>query len=235
MLSDMYHAASRGLQDRFDTRRVADRLADLQVHECLNDDEVDFIERSPMLFLATADGEGRPDCSYKGGAPGFVRVQDSGTTLLLPDYDGNGMFRSLGNIAINPNVGLLFIDFEKSRRLRINGIASLHLDDPLLGEFPGSQALVRVRPRFIFPNCPRYIHRMKMTATSPYTPRAGYAPPIPGWKRWDEIREVLPARQGPVGPGLATYARRLRQRSRVIGRLIELLKRGLVVAGLRRH
>lgn len=76
-----------------------------------------------MFFLATADAQGRPSCSYKGGEPGFVRVLDE-QTLAFPRYDGNGMFLSLGNALENPHVGLLFIDFVRARRLRFNGEAS---------------------------------------------------------------------------------------------------------------
>jgi len=216
----MYHEASRRLQERFETRRLADRLADLDARATFTDEDARFIERCPMFFLATADGDGRPDCSYKGGPPGFVRVLDR-TTLAFPDYDGNGMFRSLGNIEANPNVGLLFVDFERRRRLRVNGTATVHVDHPLVGDFTGAQALVLVQPAVVFSNCPRYIHRMRMVAASPFTPRAGQAPSVPGWKRWDEIREVLPARQGRVMPGLATYARRLRRRSPGVGRMLD--------------
>ena len=116
-----------------------------------------FIASLRFFFLATADAEGRPDCSFKGGDPGFVRVL-APDLLAFPDYDGNGMFKSLGNIRANPHVGLLFIDMEgKPKRLRVNGTAEVVLDDPLLPEFEGAQALVRVTPVAIFPNCPRYI------------------------------------------------------------------------------
>ena len=150
-----------------------------------------FIESRPLFFLATADASGRPDCSYKGGAPGFVRVTDV-DELAFPSYDGNGMFRSLGNVLVNPAVALLFIDFERPNRLRVNGSARVVEDDPLLAGFPGAQLIVRVRAARIFPNCPRYIHRMTIAETSPYVPRADYTPPIPKWKRFDEFADVLP-------------------------------------------
>src|SRR5262249_23104130 len=127
---DMYHDGSRELQDRFDSRRIADRLDQITVHERFSDDDRAVIQRSPMVFLATTSPDGWPDCSYKGGQPGFVKVTDD-RTLSFPNYDGNGMFRSLGNVLLNPKVGLLFIDFEHPNRMRINGTASLH-DDPEL-------------------------------------------------------------------------------------------------------
>ena len=187
----MYHEHSRALQDRFDSRRIADRLAERLLRAQFSDEDRAFIERQTLFFLATADAEGRPDCSYKGGAPGFVRMVEP-DTLAFPSYDGNGMFKSLGNISANPSVGILFIDFQAPKRLRVNGRASLHLDDPLKAEFPGAQAIVRVRAEHIFPNCPRYIHRMELAAASPYVPVEGCAPPIPGWKKQPHFREVLP-------------------------------------------
>src|SRR5712691_4864769 len=107
----LYHAGNRELQDRFDSRRIADRLEQVTFHDCFDEGDRDFIERSAMFFLATADADGQPDVSYKGGMPGFVRVLDE-RTLAFPDYDGNGMFKSLGNLLVNPKVGLLFLDFE---------------------------------------------------------------------------------------------------------------------------
>jgi len=189
--SPAYHAGMRELQERFDTRRLADRLDEKLARLDFSDEDRAFIESRALFFLATADGEGRPDCSFKGGAPGFVRVTGE-AELAFPSYDGNGMFRSLGNLLVNPAVALLFIDFERPNRLRVNGRASIADDDPLRASFVGAQLVVRVRATRIFPNCPRYIHRMSITEPSPYVPRAGYTPPVPKWKRFDEFAEVLP-------------------------------------------
>ena len=189
--SPAYHAGMRELQERFDTRRLADRLDEKLARLDFSDEDRAFIESRALFFLATADGEGRPDCSFKGGAPGFVRVIGE-AELAFPSYDGNGMFRSLGNVLVNPAVALLFIDFEHPRRLRVNGSASVAGDDPLLASFAGAQLIVRVRAERIFPNCPRYIHRMTTVEPSPYVPRAGTTPPVPKWKRFDEFAEVLP-------------------------------------------
>jgi predicted pyridoxine 5'-phosphate oxidase superfamily flavin-nucleotide-binding protein len=189
-----YHEGSRGLQDAFGTRALADRLENVTVHATFTAEDRAFIERCSMFFLATADANGQPDCSYKGGLPGFARVVDE-RTLVFPDYDGNGMFRSLGNVAVNPRVGIVFIDFEEVDRLRLNGTAELRRDDPLLVEFPGATLLVRVTADSIFPNCPRYIHKMKMVEHSVYAPGAGHAPPVPGWKKNPAFSDVVP----PVG------------------------------------
>jgi predicted pyridoxine 5'-phosphate oxidase superfamily flavin-nucleotide-binding protein len=191
-----YHEGMRQLQDRFDSRRLADRLDERLGRSAFSDEDRGFIESRPMFFLATADAQGRPDCSYKGGAPGFVRVTGE-AELAFPSYDGNGMFRSLGNLTVNPAVGLLFIDFESPRRLRVNGVARIAEADPLQAEFPGAQLLVRVRAVRIFPNCPRYIHRAAAaTDLSPYTPRDGYTPPEPKWKSMPMFVDVLPAAGG---------------------------------------
>jgi len=201
-MSSMYNWGSRQLQDQFDSQRIADRLEQRTVHETFTDEDRALIERSPMFFLATADAEGHPDCSYKGGLPGFVRVVNS-NTLAFPDYDGNGMFKSLGNMLVNPHVGMLFIDFEHPGRMRINGTATVHDDDPLLSEYPGAQLIVRVQAEQIFPNCPRYIHKMQIIKYSVYKPRIGYTPPEPEWKEMEEFRDALPdpRSSGPKQPG----------------------------------
>lgn len=191
-MSDIYHDGHRTLQDRFDTRRLADRLDDVKVHHTFTTDDRAFLERVDMFFLATADEHGRPNCSYKGGDPGFVRVI-SETELAFPCYDGNGMFLSMGNVLVNPHVGMLFVDFERPRRMRINGTATLRDDASLRELFVGAQFVVVVEAREIFPNCPRYIHRMQRVEASPYVPRAGEEAPIPAWKRADWASDVLPA------------------------------------------
>ena len=195
----LYHAGARRLQDRFDTRRLADRLAERLGRGALSDDDRAFIAAQALFLLATADAEGRPECSHKGGEPGFVRVLDPGR-LAFPSYDGNGMFRSLGNLLVNPQVGLLFIDFANGRRLRVQGRATIDLADPLLAEFEGAQCVVRVDVDLIFPNCPRYVHPMQRTSLSEFAPQPGHVPPVPAWKRFEMFRDVLaaddPARAG---------------------------------------
>ena len=188
----MYHEESRKLQDQFDTRRLADRLVETLVRSAFKDEDRDFIQSQRMFFLATTDADGFPDCSYKGGDPGFVRILDE-RTLVFPSYDGNGMFKSLGNIRANPAVGLLFMSFETPKRLRVNGTATVSTDDPGMELFPGAQLLVRVTARHIFPNCPRYIPKMQMMEPSPYVPRAGCSGPVPKWKTWPQFKDVLAA------------------------------------------
>ncbi len=190
-MTALYHEGSRGLQDRFDTRRLADRIEQVLVSEVIDDHDRAFIESVDMFFIATADERGRPNCSYKGGDPGFVRVLDD-RTIAFPNYDGNGMYLSMGNLLKNPSVGLLFIDFEKGRRMRLNGEASVDMDDPLRGAWPEAQFVVRVRAREVFPNCPRYIHRMRRVERSEFVPREGCETPVPDWKRSEWAHDALP-------------------------------------------
>jgi uncharacterized protein len=196
----LYHEASRRLQDRFDTRRLADRIEERIVRDHIDDDDRAFIEARDMFFLATADADGRPQCSYKGGDPGFVRVLDEGT-IAFPSYDGNGMYLSAGNAAVNPQVGLLFIDFEGRKRLRLNGVASVADDDPLLAEYPEAQLIVRVRTTEVFPNCPRYIHEYRLVARSRFVPKTECETPVPQWKRSDWAHDVLPEGDPASDPG----------------------------------
>jgi predicted pyridoxine 5'-phosphate oxidase superfamily flavin-nucleotide-binding protein len=191
-MAGLYHEGNRRLQDAFDTRRLADRLEEVKVRDFIGEDDRAFIEGLDMFFLATADAQGRPSCSYKGGDPGFVRVLDE-HTLAFPDYDGNGMFLSLGNALVNPEVGLLFVSFERRRRVRLNGTASVDAADPLLASWPEARAVVRVRAREVFPNCPRYIHHYELVERSRFVPRAEQETPVPDWKRTDWASDVLPA------------------------------------------
>jgi uncharacterized protein len=193
-MSSPYHDGSRRLQDRFDTRRLADRLDEKFLSRPIIDpDDRAFIERMDMFFLATADAGGRPQCSYKGGDPGFVRVLDE-RTLAFPNYDGNGMYLSIGNVLQNPHVGMLFIDFVSAApsRLRLNGVASIDERDELVDQYPGAQFVVRVHATQVFPNCPRYIHRMALVQRSRFVPRADHQSPIPDWKRSSWACDVLP-------------------------------------------
>jgi predicted pyridoxine 5'-phosphate oxidase superfamily flavin-nucleotide-binding protein len=191
----MFHEGHRELQRRFDSQRLADRLAERAEERSRRISEADreFIQARDMFFLATADADGHPNCSYKGGDPGFVRVVDE-HTVAFPSYDGNGMYLSMGNTLVNPHVGMLFVDFEGQRRLRLNGVASIHDDDPLLTEYPEAQFIVRVRAEQVFPNCPRYIHRYELRERSRFVPHASCETPVPDWKRSDWARPLLPER-----------------------------------------
>lgn len=193
--SILYHDGNRALQDQFDSRRISDRLEEKLARTAFTPDDRAFIEGSIYFFLATADAEGRPDCSFKGGAPGFVRVTGA-SELAFPDYDGNGMFKSLGNLLANAQVGMLFIDLhERPRRLRVNGVATVSREDPLMGETVGAQLMVRVRATAIFPNCPRYIPKLQMVEASAYIPAPNCEPVEPAWKGFDLFKDAVHPRQ----------------------------------------
>ena len=193
MTTSAYHEGMRQLQDQRETRALADRLEKVTMRSAFTDEDKAFIARCRMFFIATADQAGQPDCSYKGGVPGFVRVIDE-HTLAIPDYDGNGQYRTWGNVVVNPRVGLLFVDFETPKRLRVNGTATVSREDPLLAELPGAVFVVRLKAERIFPNCPRYIHKMQMVEESVYSPRPEYVPPVPAWKTFEVFRDALPPR-----------------------------------------
>lgn len=199
-MADLFHAGSRGLQERFGTRALADRIDELLVKDTISTSDRAFIEASDMFFLATADDAGRPTCSYKGGEPGFVRVLDD-RTVAFPNYDGNGMYLSAGNVLVNPEVGLLFLDLEKGHRMRLDGTASIADDDPLLETYVEAQFVVRVHARAVYPNCPRYIHRYKLVERSHFVPRTGSLTPVPEWKRSDWAVDALPAQDPARDPG----------------------------------
>jgi predicted pyridoxine 5'-phosphate oxidase superfamily flavin-nucleotide-binding protein len=187
----LYHDGSRELQDRFDTRRLADRIEERIVHDQIDDGDRAFIEARDMFFIATTDEDGQPQSSYKGGEPGFVRVLDE-KTIAFPLYDGNGMYLTAGNLMTTKKVGLLFIDFEGRKRMRLNGVASVAENDPLLAEFPEAQMIVRVAATEVFPNCPRYIHEYKLVKRSRFVPKRECETPVPQWKQSEWAHDVLP-------------------------------------------
>ncbi len=185
-------AGSREVQDRFDTRRLADAITERTIHDSLSAGDKAFIERMDMFFIASEGANGGLDCSYKGGEPGFVKVVDD-RTIAFPNYDGNGQYLTAGNIIETGKVGLLFIDFQNQWRMRLNGTASIDFDDPMRSEWPEAQFVVRVKAEEIFPNCPRYIHKMEMVEQSVFVPKAGCETPEPGWK--DHFEDALPEEQ----------------------------------------
>ena len=189
-MSNIYGDAHRRLQDDFGSRPLADRLEQVIVKNEFDDEAKGFIESRDMFFLSTIDHSGRPTVSYKGGDPGFVRIVDS-TTLVFPSYDGNGMYMSMGNIAEQAKVGMLFIAFDKPHRIRVHGTATVHRDDPLMAEYKEAELIVRVKLTDLWQNCPRYIHRMTKESASRYVPRAECETPLAGWKQTDLVQDVI--------------------------------------------
>ena len=185
-----YTQHMRQMQDQFGTRKMADRIAEFAPPMIIAENKA-MIEAMDMFFLATADAQGRPQVSYKGGDPGFVKVVDE-TTLAFPIFDGNGLFLSTGNVLANPNVGMLFIDFMNPHRIRVNGTASIQDNDPLMSQYPGAVMIVRVAVREIFGNCPRYVHKMQLVKRSKFVPKPNVDTPEPVWKYLNAIQDVLP-------------------------------------------
>ena len=200
-MSEFFHEGSRQLQNQFETQPLADRLAETIISRQISPEDQAFIEAQNMFFLATVDQEGRPNCSYKGGSVGLVKVIDE-YTVAFPVYDGNGMYLSAGNVMVNPPVGLLFIDFQRQARLRLNGDAFIQENDPLLAHWPEAQMVVRVKLLEMFPNCPRYIHKMVMVEESSFVPKKQSETPAPDWKRLEMVADVLPARDAHLAGNL---------------------------------
>jgi uncharacterized protein len=195
MAAFTYTDKARELQKRFDTEALAAAELQVIVHDTLSPADRGFIEQAEMFWLASVDPQGSPTVSFKGGAPGFVRMPDNNKTLLFPCFDGNGMFFSMGNIASTSHVALLFMDFIRPHRLRVQGKAQLSDDPAIVGLWPGAQFAVQVAITALITNCPRYIPRMQRVEGSRYVPdvKTG-AQPIPGWKRIDAIQGLLPSR-----------------------------------------
>lgn len=185
-----YTQSQRAWQDRFDSVPLADRVEQAIVADAVDDFFGGFIASRDFFFLATVDGTGMPTVSYKGGAPGLVRVVDP-QTLAFPNYDGNGMFLSVGNIDESHKIGMLFIDLETPNRVRVQATASVSADDELLAEWPGATLVVRAQVEAVFHNCGRYIHQHERVSASQYVPDADGTAPYPAWKRIDMVQDVL--------------------------------------------
>ena len=192
-MSSMYGDEHRELQDRFDSRALADTLEAVTVVPEIDEAAKAFIEARAFFFLSTVDGDGQPTVSYKGGAPGFVRVVDP-TTLVFPSYDGNGMYLSMGNIAGQGRIGLLFIDFETPHRVRVHADATLVTDGPLLDGYPGADLVVQATVTQSFVNCGRYIAKQAAAEATHHVPDEQGNVPLAEWKRIDLLQDVLPER-----------------------------------------
>ena len=193
-MSEFYGKQHRQWQEQFDGVAMADRVRDLIVTPTIPEEHAGFIGSRDFFFLSTVDHRGFPTCSYKGGSPGFVKILDD-TTLAFPSLDGNSMYLSMGNLSLNPKIGMLFIDFETPHRVRVHGTASIAVDDPLLSEYQEAELMVRVKIEEVFVNCPRYIHKHQRVQASPYVPQAGCTTPAPQWKRLDVVQDVLHAEE----------------------------------------
>lgn len=190
---EFYSVAERALQKQHDSERLADRVVQAIVRDEIEEPHIPFITSRDFFFLSTVSAAGEPTVSYKGGAPGFVQVPDN-KTIIFPNYDGNGMFKSMGNLTATSKIGLLFIDFETPNRVRVQGDATASASDPEMDSYPGANMVVRVNVTSCFLNCARYIHKHVRTADSPYVPDRKGKQPYPSWKRIDMVQDALPAK-----------------------------------------
>src|SRR3954463_6714816 len=168
-MSGMYNDHHRELQDKFDSRALADTLEFATVKPLIDDAAKTFIESRAFFFLSTVNDSGHPTVSHKGGAPGFVRVLDP-TTIAFPSYDGNGMFLSMGNIAGDGRIGLLFMDFDTPHRIRVHAKAIILSEGTLLDSYPGADLVVVATITETFINCPRYITRQASSEPASHVP-----------------------------------------------------------------
>lgn len=191
-----YTDAQRKMQDKFESRQLADAMEGAIIEDRVNEGHAAFIESRDFFFLSTVTASGEPTVSHKGGGVGTVKVLDS-QTIAFPAYDGNGMFLSLGNIADTAKIGLLFMDFETPNRVRVQATAQVHTDDVLLEQFPGAIAVVHAHVDAVFVNCARYIHKHLRQETSRYVPDAKGQQPYATWKRIDGMQQhLVPQDQG---------------------------------------
>lgn len=190
---EFYTDEQRTLQAENDSVNLADVVVKAMVRDEIEEQNVPFITSRDFFFLSTVSADGEPTVSYKGGAPGIVKVLDS-RTLVFPSYDGNGMFKSMGNVVATGKIGLLFIDMETPNRIRVQGEATVSKDDPEMASYPGANMIVRIKVTSCFLNCARYIHKHTRVEQSPYVPDADGNQPYPSWKRIDMVQDALPAR-----------------------------------------
>jgi len=109
--------------------------------EKLSENQRDWIAQADTFFIGSYHPERGTDASHRGGYPGFIKILDSGA-IVFPDYSGNNMFQTLGNLRVNPQAGLLFIDFERGHTLQLTGTAAIIWEGSQLSEFEGAQRLV---------------------------------------------------------------------------------------------
>jgi predicted pyridoxine 5'-phosphate oxidase superfamily flavin-nucleotide-binding protein len=123
----------------------ADSAGSVFVGQRLDKDQTALVETADTFFIASRHPARGADASHRGGRPGFVQVSEQGAIATFPDYPGNNMFQTLGNIAAEPAVGLLFIDWESARTLQITGQAEVIWDRERAKRWPGAERLVDVR------------------------------------------------------------------------------------------
>jgi len=187
---DFYSQSQRNLQKEQESYNLANAVAAAIVSDELQEEQIEFISKLDYFFLSTVNSDGEPTVSYKGGPVGLVNVVSS-SKLMFPNYDGNGMFYSMGNAKETGKIGMLFIDMETPFRLRVQGTAKVSEKPDLLALFPGSNMVIEVDVAAVFYNCARYIHKHERVESSKYVPNEKGEQPFPAWKRINLLQEVL--------------------------------------------
>ena len=187
---EFYTASQRKIQKDHDSHNLADAVVAAIVSDELQEEQIEFISSRDYFFLSTVSNKGEPTVSYKGGPVGLVNVV-SPSKLVFPNYDGNGMFYSMGNATETGKIGMLFIDMVTPLRVRVQGEAKVSKNPGLIALFPGSNMVVEVDVTSVFYNCARYIHKHERIETSKYVPDDKGEQPFPAWKRIDLLQEVL--------------------------------------------
>ncbi len=168
----IYSNCPRYIQARvFEPQQPRSRDAVIEVHEGshLSAKQQDWIRSADTCFMATADPDYGVDVSHKGGNPGFVHVE-SANRLMFPDYNGNAMFNSLGNIFVNPRAGLLFMDFESGNSLQVTGKATIGWDKEQAVQFAGAERVIDVEIESIIEQSGIELARYRFQNYSPHNP-----------------------------------------------------------------
>lgn len=182
-----YHIGMKQYQDIYDGRKVANKIAKKYVHHEFTEEDRLLILESSYFFIASA-WQSYVDCSIKFGPRGFIKIIPP-NIIEYPEYDGNSMFRSIGNLSKNPNCGLLFLNQRSDKkRLRINGFASILNNAIAINNHPNAKLVVRIECE-IFPNCARYQNHIGMKAEEFERSKMSQ---IPSWKYLSEFRNLLP-------------------------------------------
>lgn len=194
-MSEFFQLEHKELQAQMGTTRIAERIAETRRRTEFNDTDREIISNAQFFFIASAATDGTLDCSVKSGPGGFVHIE-SASVLVFPDYDGNGMFRTLGNIRATSRVALLFLEFSgEKRKLRIHGRADVTIDESVARTLPGAQAAVKVTVTDIFPNCPRYLPTLQQVERSEFVNALGERALEPLWKSKPDLSDFVHKRR----------------------------------------
>lgn len=171
-ITEIFHTGELEAQKRFNKNsQWTERAAEAANHlykEAIDEDTAFFIESQKFFFISTSDEKGNCDCSFRGteetpageSQPAVIVIDSK--TLVFPDYSGNKMYNSLGNILSNPKIGMLFIDFENASRIRVNGKAEIIEDQEAYNQYwPTAKRYVRVSIEQVFNNCAKRIPKIK--------------------------------------------------------------------------